>query len=177
MRSRAWQFLVLLGLTACARAPEGEPSVESGATSPVVSNQAASGNAGTDLDPASKEALAQSPVPLLLPGDHELWPHLRVMRGATWGSFVLHDDISTITLQGTRTVHAEQLPDAMPTPSGVRGVTAWTGVGENIPFVSWIEDGVAWMLEVECNSPADARCADPTWATEFVERLESREAP
>lgn len=144
-----------------------------GITAPGPTEPAASAALRTSLPKESQVALSEAPFPVLVPGSTALASKTKIMRGPKWAGFELHEGDVTISLTGTQTVHAKIEPENLPPKGTVRGVTAWTGMNEGMPFISWQEAGTAWMLEVECASRVDTRCTREMYISELVASLVS----
>jgi hypothetical protein len=53
----------------------------------------------------------------------------------------------------------------------MRGVMGHVTVNEGIRAASWIEDGVAHALDLECAVAGDPRCADDAYLLGLIEGL------
>lgn len=128
------------------------------------------------LSAASREAVAQSPVPvLLLPA--RFAAAAQVMAGPRWLA-ITWTEPEGMTLSLHATDHAAPALDEVelrrltPAEHTVRGRPARTTSNEGIRAVTWEDDGVAYSLEVECfDVLRDARCAHPGFALDLADEL------
>lgn len=80
------------------------------------------------------------------------------------------DHGATITIQGTRTAHRVEGVTANPrTP--IRKTRGFVSVNEGIRTASWIEDGIAYTVDVECSDRTDDRCKDSRFVRGVAESL------
>ncbi len=112
------------------------------------------------LDESSRDAVRTSPVPVLVLREPALLAVTRVMTGPAWYAIAAREGGLTISLGGTRLAHPH--PGVAPARgrSIVRGEPAFVTQNEAIWSASWLENGVAYVLEVECDTPSEPRCAD-----------------
>jgi hypothetical protein len=116
----------------------------------------------------------RSPVPALVPKDAALTPLLVATSGEHFFAFSVRHDGVTLSLHATARV-AHTLPiespnagqpgsvphlDAFPGSRAVRGVRGLVSQNEKIWTVTWIEGGVAYALDLECDDTRDRRCSD-----------------
>lgn len=115
-------------------------------------------------------ALARSPVPVLAPKAFRLERPTLVVEGEY---FALTGRVggATISLQGTRAAHRYEGIEPAAGDREVRGGRGFVSVNEGIRTVSWMENGAAYSLDVECAEATDARCASDTFALEVAEGL------
>jgi hypothetical protein len=122
-------------------------------------------------DPSrAAELLARSPVPVLAPTTLSFDRPTFVI-GAEYYALTGHVDGATIAIQGTRAAHRYE--DIAPVAGDrvLRGVRGFVSMNEGIRTTSWIENGVAYSLDVECSARDDARCSSDAFAVELVEHL------
>ena len=78
---------------------------------------------------------------------------------------------ATITLQGTRRLmQYEHMPRGVANRA-YRNRPAYFTVNEGIASATWLEFGVSYSLDVECDTPVDARCMGDGYVKELVESL------
>ena len=119
------------------------------------------------------EAMARTEIrALLLPspyGDDTV-----ITSEARWYAQSYQTDDFALYVQGTD--NFIDAPDDMPVMEPnvrVRGYDGIEGMAESIRTVMWIEDGVAYSVDVECVSVIDQRCARADFLVELAERLVS----
>jgi hypothetical protein len=100
----------------------------------------------------------RSPLPALVVGETKLLAATVVTTGPHWYSATARNGGLTMTLHGTRLAHRyAHIPPASGRWS-VRGRPAFVTENEGIMSAAWVEDGVAYALDVECHDRDDARC-------------------
>lgn len=123
------------------------------------------------LPGAEREKVAASTVPVLLPRSVPLtFAKLVVERTYT----ALHDPLPgvTLSLHASRIAHHYDDIPATPGPHPMRGTSGYVSMNEGIWTATWIEQGVAYALDVECAQAGDARCADEGYLMSLVETLD-----
>jgi hypothetical protein len=127
------------------------------------------------LPEPQRARLAASPVPVLVPRDAALLANAELVVKPTFFALATKtaDRTLTVSLSATTVVH--QRP-GLPRAEGdqrVRGDRpAWITENEAIRSVTWSENGVSYVLELECSAPAtDARCADDSALRALAESL------
>ena len=105
--------------------------------------------------------VARSPVPVLAPHDLQLATPTLVVEGEYFALTGRVDGV-TISLQGTRAAHRYEGIDPV---IGNRELARLSGTtrgfvttNEGIRTASWIENGAAYSVDVECSNAADSRC-------------------
>lgn len=128
------------------------------------------------MRPASRAALDATTVPLLLPDDLALAATAVVTSGERWVAASIAQGDHTIAIHATReTMAPPQDPPAH--RSRLRGVPATVSANEGVRVATWMEGGVAYMIDVECTRPAeDARCTEEGFVRALAERLVRVEA-
>jgi hypothetical protein len=122
--------------------------------------------------PASlAQAIAAARVPVLLPRDLPL-ERARLTTADTFTALHLPlDGGVTVSLHSARLAHHHPGVRAAGAPRAMRGGTGQVTVNEGVRTATWIEDGVAHALDVECGRPDDARCADDRFLLSLVDGL------
>lgn len=128
------------------------------------------------MRPASRAAVDATTVPLLLPDDLSLAATAVVTSGERWVAASIAQGDHTIAIHATRETMAP--PQAPPAHrSRLRGVPATVSANEGVRVATWMEGGVAYMIDVECTRPAeDARCTQEGFVRALAERLVRVEA-
>jgi len=184
-------FGVALGGAACDAAPDSAPvskaAGELPARSRVVPIEKAidvrrvswprvdevDDGVAQNLSADVRQAVARSSLPVLVPRALGLVDRTVLIVRDNFYAASIHgsDDYAglTVNVSATRVTHRYR---GMPNVKGrdrVRGDRpAFVTSNEGIWSATWIENGVSYVVEVECAHPSeDARCADST----FVERL------
>jgi hypothetical protein len=114
--------------------------------------------------------VARAPVPVLAPSDAKLEGAALVVEGEFY-ALNGRVDGATITIQGTRAAHRHEGVGHVPGTHDVRTARGFVTVNEGIRSASWIENGAAYSVDVECASAADARCTSDAFVTRFAEKL------
>ena len=83
-----------------------------------------------------------------------------VMARPAWTAVSARRGGLTISLHATRVEHAYEDIAPAKGPHKVRDQPAFITQNEEIWSASWKEYGVHYALEVECDDPSEARCAD-----------------
>ncbi|MFO0627225.1 MAG: hypothetical protein U0325_16570 [Polyangiales bacterium] len=151
-------------------AAQGDPRV----TDPVPAAPTGSPRAVTLRDvlpPASRAALDATTVPLLLPDDVAIAARALVTSGERWVAASIPQADHTIAIHATRETMAPPA-DGPAHRSRLRGVPATVTANEGVRVATWMEDGVAYMIDVECTRPAeDVRCTGEAFIRGLAERL------
>jgi hypothetical protein len=184
MTSRISIVVVLVGLSAgCA--DEAAPSeVRSQALEPLVAAgpkrsimavtwpaETVDEEARAGLSKVSVEAARRSPVPVLVPRAKELLATATVMAEANWYASSSRTGGITVNVSATRIAH--QMPGVGPVEGrdSLRGKRGFVTQNEGIWSATWKENGASYVLDVECESAADERCASDAFVRSLVERL------
>lgn len=78
---------------------------------------------------------------------------------------------TTIAIQGTRAAHRYEGMSPAPGDRVLRGTRGFVSMNEGIRTTSWIENGVAYSVDVECVDPSEVRCTSDSFALDLVEHL------
>jgi hypothetical protein len=117
------------------------------------------------------ELLLQASVPVLAPTNVTFEKPTFIVKKEFW-SLTGRVNGATIAIQGTRVAH--RYDDIAPAAGNrsLRGSKGFVSINEGIRTASWIENGVAYSLDVECANPAaDARCTDEAFTVDLVDHL------
>ena len=123
------------------------------------------------LSPAARRVIARAPVPTLAPREGAL---LQTAIATTDEHFVaLSSSVGGVTVSVHSTRLSYHYPDIAPA-EGTRALRAGRGFvtrEEEIWTASFVEDGVAYSVDLECASATDARCADDRYLLRLVDGL------
>ena len=123
------------------------------------------------LPDAERAKVAASPVPVLVPNDPQLLAAGKVVVDAHWYSFSARVDGLTVTVAGNRAAHViEEMPKPQPNRS-IRTTQGFVTTNEGVREASWLENGVAYVVDVECYARDDARCAGDDFVLQAAEGL------
>lgn len=78
---------------------------------------------------------------------------------------------ATLSVQGTRAAHRYEGVDPIPGNKALRSGAGFVTVNEGIRSASFIENGVAYTVDIECASNADVRCQSDAFVTELTNHL------
>lgn len=121
-----------------------------------------------------RASIARSPVPVLAPKDLRLASPTLVVEGEYFALTGRYEG-ATISLQGTRAAHRyEGVDPANGNKEIIRGsapLRAFVSTNEGIRTASWIENGVAYSVDVECSDPREARCQSDDFLLAIVAQL------
>jgi hypothetical protein len=122
-----------------------------------------------ELDDRSSDAIDRSEVPVLVPPS--VATAGRVMTGDGWYAFWGRGDAFTVSVQGS--ARARIHPDVRAADPDwiVRDTGAHLTHNEGIWSVSFIENGAAYAVEVECDEPFAGPCSDEAFVVELAESL------
>jgi hypothetical protein len=177
------------GNTSATRTDEHAPTV---ATSSIVVQPTVAWPAASSVDDAALSSLSRSgektdievralvsrsPVPVLAPKELRLTTPTLVVEGEYFALTGRVDDGSaraTISIQGTRAAHRYESVDPV---AGTRDLArgkanrGFVSVNEGIRTASWIENGTAYSVDVECSENTDARCKSEQFLLSVVAQL------
>lgn len=153
-----------------APAPQGVTS-PSPTAAPTVS--AARARALLDvMRPSSRAAMAATTVPLLLPDDLGIAATAMVTSGERWVAASIAQGDHTIAIHATREAMSLPPGDRPAHRDRLRGVPATVSSNEGVRVATWMEDGVAYMVDVECSRPSeDPRCTQESFVRALVSGL------
>ena len=125
---------------------------------------------GATRDREIRALVSRSPVPVLAPKDLRLTSPTLVVEGEYF-ALTGRADGATISLQGTRAAHRYEGVDPATGNRDLRGVRGFVSVNEGIRTASWIENGAAYSVDVECNDARDQRCKSDEFLLSVVAQL------
>ena len=159
---RLWPALVLMTFVGCAPAqePPAAPAPGRVESSPQQPAQPAQPSGLLVLLPEEMARQESSAI-----------PELTVEQG--YYAVSRRDGELSWSLTGSVVNRAESTVDATPRKPAatVRGVSVYVSENEGIKSATWIENGTAFALDVECASDQDARCTSNAYLLERVQRL------
>ncbi|MCO4763046.1 MAG: hypothetical protein KC502_16130 [Myxococcales bacterium] len=127
----------------------------------------------TKLSATQRTAIARTQVPVLLPADDRLAQTAFLTSEQDWFVASIEDRDVVITIEGNRT--ARVAPEIRRAFAGYNvGTRAAPRIGHNelIIEAAWLEDGIAWSVEVDCQQPdTNPRCTDPAFVRGLVKGL------
>ncbi len=125
------------------------------------------------LNETQRAAIRRTRVPVRLPADPRLARAAFLTSEANWFAASIKDGDVTITIEANRT--AIEAPEITAAFAGYAvGTRAAPRIGHNelIIEAAWLEDGVAWSLEVECLHPdTNPRCVETAFVRSVVAGL------
>ena len=129
---------------------------------------------GSKTDGEIRALVSRSPVPVLVPKDLRLASPSLVVEGEYF-ALTGRADGATISLQGTRAAHRYEGVEPTAGNRELRGasgaIRGFVSVNEGIRTASWIENGVAYGVDVECADSRDARCQNDDFLLSVVTQL------
>ncbi|MBX3204695.1 MAG: hypothetical protein KF764_06470 [Labilithrix sp.] len=179
MRPPSFLLLAALPLSAAACEPTApERSVTTTAETNVVTPKVTWPAAKVDArafaalgeSKRAAELASRSPVPVLAPTSVTFERPTFVV-GAEYYALTGRVSGATIAIQGTRAAHRYEDIPPIAGDRTLRGVRGFVSINESVRTTSWIENGVAYSLDVECADPADTRCAEEAFALDVIEHL------
>ncbi len=124
-----------------------------------------------DLDGDSRLAVDEAPVPVLVPALGLALDQRKVMYGEQWAAFWGQREGLTVTVHASGM--ARVFPGLRPKPGThtIREQPAFITRNEGIWAASWIENGVAYDLELECVPLDSPSCTDSSTLESVAEDL------
>ena len=151
------------------RAPEAQPITSDRPAAGIAAQdhaqvvvQPVTWPADRDLDAAARAALStrsleavdRAPVPVLVVARPELLERSVVMAKDAWYALSAQHDGVTVSLSATRAAHHYANTPKVRGDRRVRGQDAFVTQNEAIWSASWLENKIAYVLEVECGGTA-----------------------
>jgi len=119
---------------------------------------AALGAGSKEDDSRVRALLARSPVVVLAP-TNVTFKRPTFVVGPEYYALTGHVDGATIAIQGKRAAHRYDDIAPIPGDHALRGGRGFVSVNEGIRTSSWIENGAAYSVDVECSEATDERCS------------------
>jgi hypothetical protein len=125
----------------------------------------------TMMPSASRASVDELTLPALVSNRPGFASTTMVLPGQRWYAMWSQHEGLTVTLNasGEARVYAHVQP--FPGNERVRGTDAFVTQNESIWSVAWIEHGIAYDLNLECESPTMPECQDSAFAMELAEDL------
>jgi len=118
----------------------------------------------------ASELLARSPVPVLAPTS-VTFERPSFVVGTEYYALTGRVSGTTIAIQGTRAARHYDGIAPVTGDRSLRGVPGFVSINEGIRTTSWIENGVAYSVDVECQDPGEDRCTSDAFVIDVVEHL------
>lgn len=128
------------------------------------------GRDGSRSEREVRALIARSPVPVLAPKDLVLASPTLVVEGEYF-ALTGRVDGATVALQGTRAAHRYEGVEPAAGDRTLRATKGFVSVNEGIRTASWIENGAAYSVDVECADNRDARCQSDDFLISVVTQL------
>lgn len=173
--------MALAGGAGCAR---GEPAPQGTATPPPTPERTLVVHEAPQRSPAlvdralyarlskdAQRAVDEAPVPVLVPSLAVGIEDAVVMSRESYYAFFQRDAERTLSLSATRVAY--QYPHVAPAKGAtrLRGFDGFVSKNEGIRTARWVEDGIAYALDVECADTNDSLCVDEAFIRGLVEGL------
>lgn len=123
------------------------------------------------LSSEAQSNVSRATVPVLVPSDPALLAVGVVMREEFFYAFNARTGGVTVTLHGRRLAQQHDEIQPIAGDRSMRGTQGLVTVNEGIESASWMELGVSYALDVECEARDDVRCADDKYLLTVVEGL------
>lgn len=170
--------ILAVAVTACDRTTPDRAVTTSAETNVVIpkviwpASSKADARAFAALgDPArATDLVGRSPVPVLAPTSVTFERPTFVV-GAEYYALTGRVAGATVAIQGTRAAHRHEDIAPIAGDRPLRGTRGFSSVNEGIRTTSWIENGVAYSVDIECADPTDERCVGEAFALDVVEHL------
>lgn len=108
----------------------------------------------------AQAALSRSPVPVLVPGEGPLLANSAIYSQSTGYALSASHAGQNVAIQASKVAtllpHVGHVPGNTP----IRGVRGWVSSNEGVRTASWIEHGVAYSLDLECQAPDGPDCSE-----------------
>ncbi len=174
---KGWIAIAVCAVAACNGATPSEP-VQAAPVATTISPQiawpagAADTRALAALGGDAPAQLARSPVPVLAPSAADALESPAVVVGPEYYAITGRAHGATVTIQGTRAQHAVEGVGPIEGDRAIRRAKGFVTVNEGIRVASWMENGAAYSIDVECADPTgDARCTSDAFVLGLAERL------
>ena len=119
----------------------------------------------------ARSQLARSPVPVLAPNAEVRLERPTIVVEGEFYSITGRVAGATINIQGTRAAHDYEGVAPHPGNRALRSGKGFVTENEGIRSASFMENGAAYSVDVECASADDARCKNDGFVVALVNRL------
>ena len=175
-------LLTVTAVTACTQDPQRPSTGEAAPATPppsptVIDKPVAWPSATIDegtlaaLSEPARAAVAASKVPVLLVARSSLLGAITVIAKERFTAVSTKGDGIHVSVSATRSAHRRSHLPKVKGETEVRGQPAFVTQNEAIWSASWIENGIAYVLELECASLPDPRCEDDTHLRTLIDEL------
>lgn len=174
-------MLAASAVTACSQDSSHPATSEAAATPPpsptVIDKPVAWPTTAVDettlaaLPESARAAVSSSQVPVLLVARASLLDDTVVIAKERFTAVSTKGDGIHVSVSATRSAHRRSHLPKVEGKHQVRGQPAWVTQNEAIWSASWIENGIAYVLELECASLPDPRCDDDAHLQTLIDEL------
>jgi hypothetical protein len=123
------------------------------------------------LPKAVRAQVEVSAIPVLVPNDAALLAAGTLIVEPAYYAWSARSSGATLNVHATRIAFKYDSVPPVPGQKPMRGTKGFVTVNEGIYSASWIENGVSYSLDVECESAKDARCRDDKYVLELTNGL------
>lgn len=147
-----------------------KPAITWPASSAVDERALASLVTASARDAEVRAKVSRSPVPVLAPKELRFESSSLVVEGEY---FALTGRVAgaMIVVQGTRAAHRHEELPALPGNRDLRGTRGMVSMNEGVRTASWLENGAAYTVDVECSDASDARCQSESFVLSVAGQL------
>jgi hypothetical protein len=123
------------------------------------------------LTATAARVVPSSTLPVLVPRQPELLAAAVLMVRPRWYALSTRSSGLTVSLHASGSAHRYPHIGALGGNRALRGSAGFVGHNRGIWSATWVENGVAYALDVECAALPDPRCEDETELLALVEGL------
>src|SRR5947209_6791663 len=157
-------LLALVALSSCDTSAKSGSSTTALAPNQVVqtvrwpSLAALDSAALAKLPPEARAKVESAKMPVLVPNDVVLLEHAKIVAEQNFFAFSASSGGLSVSVHGTRVAHVRDIPPIKGDRT-IRGASAFVTENERVREASWTENGVSYVVDVECEKENDARCS------------------
>ncbi len=180
---RRWWLCVLALALGCATSAEDAPPAPSKArptAAPRIVDVEVRWPAASAIDQAvlaklsddARAVVRRAPVPVLVVDEGDMAASATLMAEKRWFALSTRGDSVIVSVHASKAAH--RYPGMETAGRGrhrVRGHDAWVTQNEAIWSAAWIENGVAYSLELECAALPDPRCDSEDYLMQLAGKL------
>lgn len=123
------------------------------------------------MPPTERGAIDELTLPALVSSRPEFASSTKVMPGPRWYATWSQHDGLTVTLNASGEARVHPHVSSFEGNERVRGTDAFVTQNETIWSVTWVENGIAYDLGLECKSPTMPQCQSGAYAMDLAEDL------
>lgn len=123
------------------------------------------------LDARAAEGVRRSRVPVLLPARRDMLAVTKVIAKEHWTVASARVPGATVTVTASRAARAVPGIERAEGRRAIRGTRGNVTQNEGIWSAAWTENGAAYSVEVECDSPGAGPCADDAFVMRLADGL------